>query len=130
MNKRELFIKAMKAGLYKKLEWVVSAFSISQETDSVFAYKIKTDPTGHYYLDPNTLKDWIKIDDAQAGVPVFMPKEEGLLKVEKERYLTIIEITLTKTPTAEQKKSPGYEPPIKTDQADLLTKEKWQEREN
>lgn len=75
MNKRELFIKAMKEGLYKKLEWVVSAFSISQETDSVFAYKIKTDPTGHYYLDPNTLKDWIKIDDAQAGVPVYRAKE-------------------------------------------------------
>lgn len=75
MNKRELFIKAMKAGLYKKLEWVVSAFSISQETDSVFAYKIKTDPTGHYYLDPNTLKDWIKIDDAQAGAPVYRAKE-------------------------------------------------------
>lgn len=75
MNKRELFIKAMKAGLYKKLEWVVSAFSISQETDAIFAYKIKTDPTGHYYLDPNTLKDWIKIDDAPAGVPVYRDEE-------------------------------------------------------
>ena len=65
----------MKAGLYKKLEWVVSAFSISQETDSVYAYKIKTDPTGHYYLDPNTLKDYIKLEDGIAGVPLFDAKE-------------------------------------------------------
>lgn len=75
MNKRELFIKAMQAGLYKKLEWVVSAFSISQETDSAYAYKIKTDPTGHYYLDPNTLKDWIKLDEGIAGIPLFNAKE-------------------------------------------------------
>lgn len=75
MNKRELFIKAMKEGLYKKLEWVVSAFSLSGETDSTYAYKIKSDPTGHYYLDPNTLKDWIKIDDAPAGMPVYRAKE-------------------------------------------------------
>lgn len=65
----------MKEGLYKKLEWVISAFSISQETDSVYAYKIKTDPTGHYYLDPNTLKDYIKLDDGIAGVPLYNAKE-------------------------------------------------------
>lgn len=75
MNKRDLFVKAMKEGLYKKLEWVISAFSISQETDTAYAYKIKTDPTGHYYLDPNTLKDYIKIEDAIAGIPLFNAKE-------------------------------------------------------
>lgn len=32
-------------------------------------------------------------------VDVFMPREEGLLKVEKERFLTVVEITLTKKPT-------------------------------
>lgn len=75
MNKRDLFIKAMKSGLYKKLEWVISAFSISQETDSVYGYKLKNDPTGHYYLDPNNLKDWIKIDDSIAGTALYSAKE-------------------------------------------------------
>lgn len=75
MLKKELFVKAMKAGLYKKLEWVVSSFSLSQETDSVFAYKIKSDVTGHYCLDPNNLKDWIKIEDAPAGIPVYSARE-------------------------------------------------------
>jgi hypothetical protein len=76
MNKRELFIAAMKADLYKKLEWVISAFAISKETDSVFPYKIKSDVTGHYYLDPNTLKDYIKIEDGVANVPLYNAKEK------------------------------------------------------
>ncbi len=58
-------------------------------------------------------------------VDVFLPKEEGLLKVEKERFLTLIEITLTLEPTAEQKKQPGYQQPIKADGAEFLTKESW-----
>eukprot|EP00919_Chromeraceae_sp_WS-2016_P026206 GHVR01062016.1.p1 GENE.GHVR01062016.1~~GHVR01062016.1.p1 ORF type:complete len:112 (-),score=9.11 GHVR01062016.1:506-841(-) len=41
-------------------------------------------------------------------VDTYMPLEEGLIKVEKERYLTIIEVTLTKTPTADEKKHIGY----------------------
>jgi hypothetical protein len=75
MNKKELFIKAMKDGLYKKLEWVVSAFSISAPTDSVYPYKIKTDVTGHYYLDPNNLKEYVKIDDALPNAPVYNAKD-------------------------------------------------------
>ena len=62
-------------------------------------------------------------------VDVFMPKEEGLLKVEKERFLTIVEITLTKEPSSEQKKAPGYQDPIKKEDGEFLTKDKWEERE-
>ena len=62
-------------------------------------------------------------------VDVYEPKEEGLVRVEKKRYLTIIEVTLTKEPTAEQKKLPGYQTPIESKEADYLTKEKWQEQE-
>lgn len=42
-----------------------------------------------------------------------MPREEGLLKVEKERFLTVVQVTLTKKPTEEQKKSVGYQTPLK-----------------
>ena len=58
-----------------------------------------------------------------------MPKEEGLLKVEKERFLTIVEITLTKEPTGEQKKAPGYQGPIDEKEGEFLTKATWEERE-
>ena len=62
-------------------------------------------------------------------VDVYEPKEEGLLRVEKKRYLTIIEVTLTKEPTAEQKKMPGYQTPTESKEAEYLTKEKWAEQE-
>ncbi len=61
-------------------------------------------------------------------VDVYLPKEEGLLKVEKERYLTLIEVTLTLEPTAQQKKSTGYQKPIKPE-GEFLTKESWQKGE-
>lgn len=46
-------------------------------------------------------------------VDVYMPREEGLVKVEQERFLTIIEVTLTRTPTEEQRKAAGYQAPLK-----------------
>lgn len=54
-------------------------------------------------------------------VDVYEPKEEGLLTVREERFLTILEVTLTKEPTAEQKKHPGYHAPL-TAKSDYLTK--------
>lgn len=75
MNKRELFILAMKSSLYKKLDWVISAFSITVPSEEFYGYKIKSDVTGHYYLDPNTLKDYIKIDDGIPNVPLYNAKE-------------------------------------------------------
>lgn len=55
-------------------------------------------------------------------VDVYEPREEGLVRVEQKRFLTIIEITLTKEPTAEQKKAPGYQEPFKGKEEDFLTK--------
>jgi len=39
----------------------------------------------------------------QKIVDVYAPKEEGLLEVKVERFLTVIEIVLTKEPTGSQK---------------------------
>ena len=39
----------------------------------------------------------------QKIVDTYAPKEEGLLQVEVERFLTVIEIVLTKEPTGSQK---------------------------
>lgn len=54
-------------------------------------------------------------------VDVWEPREEGLLIVRQERFLTILEVTLTKTPTPEQKKLVGYHAPLNI-KADYLTK--------
>lgn len=53
-------------------------------------------------------------------VDVWEPREEGLSQVKEERFITIIEVTLTKDPSAADKKHPGYSAPIKGD--DFLTK--------
>lgn len=62
-------------------------------------------------------------------VDIYMPREEGLVKVEKERFLTVVEITLTKKPTAEEKKVPGYQAPLKDIEGEFLTKETWAQGE-
>jgi hypothetical protein len=61
-------------------------------------------------------------------VDVWEPTEEGLVAVREERFLTILEVTLTKTPTAEEKKHPGYHTPLDL-KGGFLTKESWQKGE-
>lgn len=61
-------------------------------------------------------------------VDVWEPKEEGLLTVNEERFLTVIEVTLTRTPTAEEKKQPGYHVPLDI-KNEYLTKESWEQGE-
>jgi len=58
-------------------------------------------------------------------VDVYEPKEEGLLEVREERIITIIEVTLTKSPSKEQTSAPGYQLPFKGD-GSFLTKEAWE----
>ena len=61
-------------------------------------------------------------------VDVWEPKEEGLVTVHQERVLTILEVTLTKTPTAEEKKHVGYHAPLDI-KGGFLTKESWEQGE-
>ena len=61
-------------------------------------------------------------------VDIWEPREEGLLTVRQERFLTILEVTLTKAPTAEEKKHAGYHAPLDV-KGDFLTKESWEKDE-
>lgn len=61
-------------------------------------------------------------------VDVYEPTEEGLVTVRQERFLTILEVTLTKEPTADQRKHPGYHAPLNI-KSDFLTKESWERGE-
>ena len=58
-------------------------------------------------------------------VDVWEPREEGLKVVHQERFLTVLEVILTKEPTAEQLKHPGYHAPLAI-KADFLNKESWE----
>lgn len=46
-------------------------------------------------------------------IDVYEPKEEGLVTVRQKRFLTVVEVTLTKEPTAAQKGAVGYQAPLK-----------------
>lgn len=93
MNKRDLFIKAMKAGLYRKLDWVTRAFSITVPGNGEYGYEIKSDVTGHYYLDPDNLKEYIKIDDGIPNVPLYNAKE--MLNVTLEDVINLKDNIIT-----------------------------------
>ena len=76
MLKKELFKKAMDAGLYKQLAWLVRAFSISNEPDNAwkktapFPFYIVSNVTGHYVVSDNgdTL---LPIEDTDPTKPAF-----------------------------------------------------------
>jgi hypothetical protein len=61
-------------------------------------------------------------------VDVYEPTEEGLVTVRQERVLTVLEVTLTREPTADQKKHPGYHAPLSI-KSEFLTKESWERGE-
>lgn len=61
-------------------------------------------------------------------VDVWEPREEGLLTVRQERFLTVLEVTLTRTPTPEERSHPGYHAPLAI-KGDFLTRESWERGE-
>lgn len=61
-------------------------------------------------------------------VDVYEPTEEGLVTVRQERVLTVLEVTLTREPTAAQKSHPGYHAPLNI-KNEYLTKESWERGE-
>ena len=75
MLKKELFKKAMDAGLYKQLAWLVTAFSISNESDNAwkkapYPYRIVSTVEGHFTVaeDGTTLES---IEDTDPKKPAF-----------------------------------------------------------
>jgi hypothetical protein len=76
MLRREFFLKAMKAGEYKRKAWVISAFSLVKEIPDQwkkepFPYRIVQTPAGHFFIDPEKGNSLSMIEDAPAGVPLF-----------------------------------------------------------
>lgn len=100
MNKRELFIKAIAAGEYKRKEWVISAFAITNTsiaqvannqstvtTNTAYPYKIIQTPTGIFFLDPENELKATKIEDAKIGVPLYGIKEK--VKFEEGDFINL-----------------------------------------
>ncbi len=74
MLRAEFFIKAMKAGEFKRKSWVISAFSLVKEIPDQwkkqpYPYRIVQTPAGHFFIDPEKGGSLSLLDDAPAGVP-------------------------------------------------------------
>ena len=82
MTKLEFFIKAMKAGMYQRVSWVISAFSLIQEgpeeyKKDPYSFRIIQTSTGFFFLDPDNNNDLTRIEDhSDFTTPLFDPKEK------------------------------------------------------
>jgi hypothetical protein len=81
MNKYDLFTKAMQAGLFNKLDWLVSGFALSRDNNDAehYSWKITSTPIGYTTVDDQGGVQ--QIDDSLPGVPIFRFKEKVVVKV-------------------------------------------------
>ena len=76
MNKKEFFKLALSNGKYKKLPWIITAFSLTKQPDKkgFDDYEIISNVSGYSFY--NTITSSIeKIEDAKVGEPLFSFKE-------------------------------------------------------
>jgi hypothetical protein len=98
MNKKDFFTLAMQAGNYKKLNWIISAFSIIRENadaykEMPFPYRIVNDPLGFSFCPEDKPLELVKLEDAKAGQALFLFNEVVEVNPEdipncKEKVLT------------------------------------------
>ncbi len=82
MLKREVFDQAMKAGLYKKLAWLIGAFSIVNEAEATwqadkYPWRLVQLPSGNYVVNPDLSLELI--EDAPVGQAIFEFQEDVLV---------------------------------------------------
>lgn len=80
MNKREFFLKAMKAKCYQTTAWNITAFSIVAEgpndwKNEPYPYRIVQMPNGFFFVDPEDTGRLIQIEGATVGRPLFKASE-------------------------------------------------------
>lgn len=86
MNKREYFIKALKAKAYCYKDWVISAFSVSGASNNTkhYPYELVRSAAGVFYRNPDDLTELLKIDDSSDEAlfrfhdPITLVPEEAL----------------------------------------------------
>ncbi len=76
MNKKEFFKLALSNGKYKKLPWIITAFSLTKQPDKkgFDDYDIISDVSGYSFYNAIT-SSIEKIEDAKVGEPLFSFKE-------------------------------------------------------
>ena len=81
MNKKELFLLAMKSEEYRRKAFVISAFSIFDESSDAwkknpYPYRIIQTKTGYFFVDPDNNNELTIIEDAIVGEALYGIKEK------------------------------------------------------
>lgn len=80
MNKKDLFIAAMKAGCYKKISWLISAFCITRESEDkwksdFYPYRLVPTATGYFYCSPDKIGELVKVEGSINQEALYNVKE-------------------------------------------------------
>lgn len=87
MNKREYFIKALKAGAYRYKDWVMGCFSVTGASNNTkqYPYELVRSAAGVHYRNPDDLTELLKISDSsdkealfRFNDPITLEPEEAL----------------------------------------------------
>ena len=85
MHKHELLKAVIKSETYKRVPWVISAFSIIQESpdewrNDPYPYRIVQTPISNYFVNPNS-GELEAIEGCAVGSPVYTFKERIVLNI-------------------------------------------------
>ena len=85
MNKRQYFIEAMQAGVYRNKDWVLCVFTVTREPPELpdYPYRIKHKPDSDqlFFIDPNSDNALQAIDESSKKAPLFTPHEKIKLDI-------------------------------------------------
>ena len=76
MKREEFFMKAMAAGNYRRLPWIISALAVTRSEPDAwkgdpYPYRIVQTPTGAFFVDPEKGNELSPIDGTKSGEPPF-----------------------------------------------------------
>lgn len=76
MKRLEFFIQAMKAEMFRRTDWVITAFALIQEDANAwkknpYPYRLVQTPSGVMYVNPYDVEELLPLEDSISGKPPF-----------------------------------------------------------
>jgi hypothetical protein len=84
MKRLDYFLAAMKAGLYRNRNWVISAFAITQEgpedyKKDPYPYRLVKSPSGVFFVNPENTAELLPLEEVPPNTPPFAKQDKVAL---------------------------------------------------
>lgn len=84
MKRLDYFLAAMAAGLYRKRDWVVTAFAVTQEgpdeyKKDPYPYRIVQTRSGTFYVNPENTSEILPLEEVAPNMPPFAKQDKVTL---------------------------------------------------